>query len=379
MMRFFGKKCRYCVIGGITALMVVLQVIELIWMDDRMISVDSMDIEYDFDLSFVIATRNDNHSSNPIMRLQLCLNQLILYEWKKIHDINVEINIIEWNYIEGNRHVNEYKEIKELFEYNKIHKNTVIKFYKISSKYNDTKYCDKKYKIDCPFPQYYPKNIGIRRSNGKWILITNMDDVFSIKLMDLIGHHISNNLFDINGIYQAMWDERDYSNIIKDHNINSISLLKTMYDYKNIPLRHCIIKLINHTGGVAPWSGDFTLIHRHHVFNHYVGGYLEHCSSQSLDSEFISRQIHINNLQPYWIHLQCSYIHIKHQRSTKIGNICYKMHTDYLWKYIMKHKTLQNFTKYAYAVRTNISWCDVYKTSHQTWGLHNITFDYTLY
>ena len=330
------------------------------------------------DLSIVVATRNDNHSSNPISRLKLFLNQFIMYEWKKLHKLNVEVNVIEWNYVENNPHVNEYDDIIELLEYNKIHQNAIIKFYKIPPKYNDTKNCSERYNIKCPFPQYYPKNIGIRRSNGEWILITNMDDVFSIKLMDLIGYHISNKSLDINGVYQAQWDERNYTQIIANH--SKFSLINTIYDKNNnFPMDKCIAKLDATNGGLMGWSGDFTLLNRYHVFNHYVGGYLEHCSSQSLDSEFVMRQIHINGLQPYKIVHKCSYVHIQHDRTPPKNNICYKRFTGYLYKFNFINKTLTNYNRYVWALGQNVSWDDAYKISNQTWGMKNITFNYDMY
>ena len=356
--------------------------------------------ETNIDLSIVVATRNDNHSSNPILRLKLFLNQFIMYEWKNNHNISVEVNVVEWNYIENNPHVNENKELKELLEYNKIHKNVDIKFYKIHPKYNDTKNCQKIYNIPCIFPQYFPKNIGIRRSNGKWILITNMDDVFSIKLMNLLGHYISNNLFDINGIYQANWDERNYTEITA--NYDGLSLIKTVYDTSkdNIPLDQCMRPLNPGAGvqGIAiyslypseqymlyilyiGWGGDFILLNRDHIFNNYVGGYLETCSSSDLDSEFIARQIHINGLQPYCIRHACSYIHIQHERTKtqRTRNPCFKAHTGNLWRVIVTNKTLRNDTSYAYAIHSNVSFHDMYKLSDQTWGLKNINLTYDIY
>ena len=328
------------------------------------------------DLSIIVATRNDNHSSNPILRLKLFLNQFIMYEWKKKHNISVEVNVIEWNYIENSPHVNEYKEIKDLLDYNRMHKNAVIKFYKIPSQYNDTQNCLQKHKLQCVFPQYFAKNVGIRRSKGKWVLITNMDDVFSIQLMNLLGTHISNNSLDINGIYQAGWDERNYTEIILNH--TDLSLIKTMYDTNTtpFPLKECIQQLKVDGGGIMGWAGDFALLRREHIFNNYVGGYLEMCSSSNLDTEFIARQLYINNLNSYRISHKCSYVHIKHERNQKKRkkNPCFKSYSNRLWRYIIRNQTLRNNTENIGSIKSIINWNDIYTFSNNTWGIKNISF-----
>ena len=340
------------------------------------------------DLSIIITTRNDNHGNNPIKRLYLMLNQLIVYQWKLIHNINVEIIIIEWNYIETNIHINEHNDIKLLFNYNKENQNTIIKYYKISSKYNDTKNCYKKYNICCPFFQYYPKNVGIRRSNGEWILITNMDDIFSIKLMNILGHYISNNLFNPNGIYQAKHNEINLDTL----NHIPLSLIKTPNDITNSNTNNCLLTFDSNKTPLLPWGGDFTLLSKDNIYNNYVGGYLESCTSSMLDSEFISRQIYINKLTPYYIAKNCSYFHIQHERISRqqgyINNIskalncthdCMKVYTKSLYDLYKKGKGLRSDIRTAWSIGYIINWTNEYYVSHQTWGLNGIQLEYVLY
>ena len=381
------KKCVYQMICTMIIMLILLYLkvndveLSLIQATNYFGDMNSNENGFDFDLSIIVATRNDDHSSNPILRLKLFLNQFIMYEWKKKHGMNVEVNVIEWNYIENRPHVNENNELKGLLEYNKIHQNAIIKFYKIPPKYNDTKHCMERYNLNCSFPQYFAKNIGIRRSNGKWVLITNMDDVFSIKLMDLIGSHISNNLFDINGVYQAGWDERNYSEIIANH--TDYSLIKTIYDIKgtNFPLKDCMRQLGKNGGGVMGWAGDFTLLRREHIFNNYVGGYVEACSSHGIDTEFTGRQLYLNNLNSYRIAHRCSYVHIRHKRSeNRKKSPCMRAYTGTLWRFILKNSSLKNWTEnYQGQLKAYVDWKYVYKLSNLTWGLRNISFNPDIY
>jgi hypothetical protein len=56
------------------------------------------------------------------------------------------------------------------------------------------------------FPEYIAKNIGIRRSRGKFVLTTNPDDLLSLRLFE----HIASREFNTALLYRApRWDNRD--------------------------------------------------------------------------------------------------------------------------------------------------------------------------
>ncbi len=118
------------------------------------------------DLSFIIATRNDNYSGNPIRRLRFTLQNLVLFQWKMFHNISTEIVIIEWNAVPNNKHIWEFDEISQLLQHkhnNPSISDILIKFYSIPSYYNDRINCNEI--MYCPFFEYHAKNVGIRRSN----------------------------------------------------------------------------------------------------------------------------------------------------------------------------------------------------------------------
>mmetsp|Transcript_96699 Transcript_96699/g.118463 ORF Transcript_96699/g.118463 Transcript_96699/m.118463 type:complete len:166 (-) Transcript_96699:19-516(-) len=165
--------------------------------------------------------------------------------------------------------------------------------------------------------------------------------------------------------------------------MKTLSLMKTQWDLNDsdTSFNYCVKELNPEKGGVQGWGGDFVLLNRYHVFNHYIGGFLETCSSRNLDSEFIARQIHINGLQPYTIRHACSYTHIYHARKNRtLDDPCYQSYPNYLWKYIWERKKFVNDTRdllYINDIKSN--WHHQYRFSHQTWGFKNITFQYSVY
>eukprot|EP01084_Bolivina_argentea_P063631 116139_1 len=340
------------------------------------------------DLSFIIASRNDNYGIKPHLRLRYVLQNLVLYNWNKFHDLSVQIVIIEWNSVNINPHIWEYSIIRDLLDYksksNYIN-NIQILFYVIPPFYNDIIPCGSD--VYCPFYEFHAKNAGLRRSTGTWKVIMNIDDLWGINLLRFIGNSIQQNTLDKHGIYQAMQNQADIL-----HNKTMRKQLKNMQftdigSVMNHPFENNITMCVNVFSG--PWNlkgsgGDFILIHNQSLYNFYGGGFVETCSNSHLDSEFIMRSIHINKLNPYVINNKCSYYHIRHipQRHTRNLNRTFiqiknltkeqikkkKIKCDgpggglYTYNFINKH--LQNST----------NWVKAYQLQHENWGIKTVDF-----
>ena len=297
-------------------------------------------------LSFIITSRNDEYGENPILRLRFTLQNLMLYEWSS-HNISIEIIIIEWNTVETKPHLWQYPLIQQLikmykdkFKINDKNSKRMIYFYSIPSHYNDRIECsfiERPHQNDyCPFFEYHAKNVGLRRSNGIWKIVMNIDDLWSHNLLNFVAYSLSNNLLDKNGIYQAMRKfniihlNKPLDNHMMDY-LNISEVIPTRYPnfYKKAKnytkmYQKCLFphKKLNKTvgrGGVVQGPGDFTLFHGDILYKYFIGGFVESCHNVHLDTEFVMRQININKLNAYYITANCSYFHIQHSKQRFIN------------------------------------------------------------
>eukprot|EP01084_Bolivina_argentea_P063634 116150_1 len=361
-------------------------------MNFKMIILDTAkmkeEIRDHIDLSFIIATRNDNYSANPIRRLRFTLQNLLLFKWKISHNISTEIVIIEWNTVKDNKHIWEFDEITELLQFknnNPSISDIQIKFYSIPSQYNDRINCDES-GMYCPFFEYSAKNAGIRRSKGIWKVIMNIDDLWGINLLHFVAHSIQYNLLDINGIYQAFrrkqiefTDPKILSKYID--NIEFIPIDSIIHNpiigIENI--QHCLKKHISNRFELGP--GDFILIHNHSLYDFYGGAFVEICSTDPYDYEFVLRQIIINKLNEYHLRKECSYMHLKHikehthREPVKDVNMSNKrIHCNQdrfsITAFIQSNKHIPNDT---------LKWRMIYEQTHNNWGISNVTFNFTVF
>eukprot|EP01084_Bolivina_argentea_P146204 256070_1 len=348
------------------------------------------------DLSFIVGSRNDNYGSNPILRLRFTLQNLILYEWNRIHNISVEIVVVEWNPVSNNPHLWQYDEIVQLLQRNtnKNHCQSVsILFYSIPSYYNDKINCN--LSLYCPYYEYHAKNVGIRRANAEWKVIMNIDDIWGHNLLNFVGTSIQYNLLDKNGIYQSWRNQINMENVMLHRNVSDIIPVEKI---KNIEIydNNSIIQKCLHSNSYYVWgevwnaAGDFTLIHNSSLYNYYGGGYLEMCANVHLDTEFVRRQIIVNSLNAYYIKPNCSYHHISHE--SKYGNptkytasmskqmnrtvSCEQAeHLDM----ITTNRAAGDFINMNKILLHKMPWTKIYKNTDKNWGIKYGIFKYIKY
>ena len=121
-------------------------------------------------ISFIVATRNDDHGENMKQK-----NQFFVDLWlKKIKEfnLNAELIIVEWN-----PNLKE-KPLKDVIKISDNENFKRIKIITVDKKLHDT--FDSSDKLN--FYQMAAKNVGIRRSDGEFILCTNIDIIFSDKM-----------------------------------------------------------------------------------------------------------------------------------------------------------------------------------------------------
>jgi hypothetical protein len=126
-------------------------------------------------ISFVVAARNDTYGENFLGRFQIFIKYLVeLLETCKLES---EIVVVEWNPPEDR------KSLKDAVCWpDKRHFSSIRIIQVPKEVHNKIHNSDK-----LPMFEYYAKNVGIRRSRGEFILVTNPDLIFSEELIKFLA------------------------------------------------------------------------------------------------------------------------------------------------------------------------------------------------
>ena len=276
------------------------------------------------DISFIIATRNDGYGGNALQRLRFTLQQLTLYPWHQNHNITFEIIIVEWNTFDGYINIYDEEWIRTLIDHlisnsnNNANTNTNAKFWirfiPVPEEYGMTPNMEG-YK--CSVFEYWAKNVGMRRSLGEWILTMNIDDIWSIPLLNWLGTNIHQNKLDSNGFYTAApRRDNNFFNVKSElFEMDSLDLIP-LYDCHirtdgDLNDYQCVLQRSNHD---VSYVGDFQLYHKDILDKHFGGGMLEIPISFNMDSEFLYRMVWVNRLTGYILPGQCTYCHYDHNK-----------------------------------------------------------------
>lgn len=174
-------------------------------------------IERKYYISFVVATRNDNHGGNMIKK-----NQYFIDNWikkTKKYKLSSELIIVEWNPDKNKKPLRKVLKLPKLQKYQSIKiitvKNDVYKKINLNKKIK--------------FYQMIAKNIGVIRSKGKFILSTNIDIVFSDELIK----KLSEEKLKSKTIYTSVRYDLNFNDFKKEINNNNFSKYLTHINTKN--------------------------------------------------------------------------------------------------------------------------------------------------
>ncbi len=143
-------------------------------------------------LSIVVTSRNDNHGGSLLKRMQIFINGL-LYLTNK-YQLKTEIIIVEWNPPEN------APRLYDVLNWPEIHEYCTIRFIKVPNEIHS--FFREPEKL--PLHQMIGKNVGIYRARGEYILVTNIDILFSEPLFQYIAANLSKGIiyrtcrFDVN-------------------------------------------------------------------------------------------------------------------------------------------------------------------------------------
>lgn len=126
-------------------------------------------------LSVVVATRDDNHGGDPQARLKAALG--VYKKQAEALKFPIEYIIVDWNSPKGSTGI--YPQVKSWdFKSEYLQIRVIEVSEAIHRKLDEAK---------IPFYQMIAKNVGIRRSKGKFILASNIDIFLDDALMQLIS------------------------------------------------------------------------------------------------------------------------------------------------------------------------------------------------
>jgi hypothetical protein len=193
-------------------------------------------------ISFVVATRNDNHGGNMKSK-----NQLFIDNWinkTKKYNISSELILIEWNPLK--------KKLKDVLKIPKLHKNQSIRIITVPNIVHKTFKNSNK----LSFYQMIAKNVGIRRSKGEFVLTTNIDIIFSEKIMHFFAtkklkhgfvYRVDRHDIDLKNLKIGYKSDKFYNKYIKLVNKKNYSLnirLKKKH-YTNYTFSSLLNKILN--------------------------------------------------------------------------------------------------------------------------------------
>ncbi len=126
-------------------------------------------------LSIVVTSRNDNHGGNILDRMQLFVNGLL--QQTSRYNLNAELIMVEWN------PPPDRPRIAEVLKWPSTPGSCVVRIIEVPAEIH--RRFDHSEKL--PLFQMIAKNVGIRRAQGRFVLATNIDILFSDEMMRFLA------------------------------------------------------------------------------------------------------------------------------------------------------------------------------------------------
>ncbi|MEX2302527.1 MAG: hypothetical protein WD733_16410 [Bryobacterales bacterium] len=126
-------------------------------------------------LSVVVTARNDDHGGNLLRRMQTFVNALLAQA--KRHEVPIELLVVDWNPPPGK------PPLIDALQWPADRGPVEIRFIDVPSELHAAY----RHAEALPLYQMIAKNVGIRRARGQFILVTNIDVVFSHALFQFFA------------------------------------------------------------------------------------------------------------------------------------------------------------------------------------------------
>ena len=126
-------------------------------------------------LSLVVAARNDNHGGNMLARMQAFLDAWMVQAER--YKLSSEIVVVEWNPPPG------CPRLKEELRWPESGLPCEVRFIEVPPEIHERF----AHAAVIPLHQMIAKNVGIRRARGEFVLVSNLDIVFSPAMMRFLA------------------------------------------------------------------------------------------------------------------------------------------------------------------------------------------------
>ena len=126
-------------------------------------------------LSVVVTARNDDHGGNLLRRMQTFVNALLAQA--KRHEVPIELVVVDWNPPPGK------PPLIDALQWPADLGPAEVRFIDVPTELHAAY----RHAAALPLYQMIAKNVGIRRSRGQFILVTNIDVVFSHELFQFFA------------------------------------------------------------------------------------------------------------------------------------------------------------------------------------------------
>jgi hypothetical protein len=126
-------------------------------------------------ISVVVAARNDNHGGDMLVRMQAFLDSWIAQAQR--YNLSSEIVIVEWN------PPADRPKLIESLRWPSDPAPCAIRFVEVPPEFHERF----AHSTAIPLHQMIAKNVGIRRARGRFVLVTNLDIIFSAALMQFLA------------------------------------------------------------------------------------------------------------------------------------------------------------------------------------------------
>jgi hypothetical protein len=230
------------------------------------------------ELSVVVASRNDDHGGNLIHRMQVFAGGLLGLCNK--YQLGCELVVVEWN------PPSDHKSLADELIWPNYGKTATVRFIEVPPEFHvRLPDADR-----MPLPQFEAKNVGIRRANGRYVLATNADILFSEPLMAaLASGKLSPDCFyratryDVNKEIPLRIRVEEQLQFCEKHAARIYALDGTHETRRKATLSQLMNYIVKRIREIPPWGikdrihtnacGDFTLMAREHW--HDLRGYPE--------------------------------------------------------------------------------------------------------
>jgi GT2 family glycosyltransferase len=224
-----------------------------------------MDTPY---ISFVLATRNDNHGGDLLKRLERFIHFFDI-SFNDTPSNFYELVVVDWN------PPGRSKRISEAIDWDKIRSARHIV---IDS--NEHKRIEESAKLKRPMYDYIARNVGINAAQGRFICILNQDIILSSQLSEFVKNKkLKNNFFyradriDINipVHFDKLNENFMLSNataIHRRHRINSNISLNSDLDLSKIPLECSIRRKRSLESIIELGKGKNSILSKYYLSKH---------------------------------------------------------------------------------------------------------------